>query len=209
MRVADPAVESASPKAMRKKPVLMIVLLVVAALVVSLEFFPSYTYAFHASSAVSFSASLNSTSVHQNQTVRIILTDTNFLPFPNEPPDGGIFRAMNLSSNPCGGLYPFGVAAYEGRYMLANISAAKKTEVFDVFSVYFCPAGIIGEVYRLGPFQTVTRYVDMSGYWTNGLTQHQGGGVSLGVLRPLPGGVYTLVIADAWGHTEILYFKVV
>ena len=184
-------------------------LLVVAALVVSLEVLPWYTYAFEATPAVSFGASLNSTSVAPNQTVRVTITDTNFLPFPNEPSDGGIFRAMNLSVSPCGGLYPFGIAAYQGRHTMANLSTARKVEVFDVFSAYFCPLMISGEVYRVGPFQTVTKTVDMSGYWTYGLTQHPGGGASQGVFHPLPIGNYTQVIAVAWGHTELLYFRVV
>ncbi len=209
MSVTDSNKEIAPPEPRRRKPALVVVLLVVAALLVSLEAFPSYTYTFQSSPAVSFGASLNSTSVSQNQTVRITLTDTNLLPFPNEPSDGEIFRAMNLSTSPCGFRYPFGVAAYEGRYTLANLSAAKKVEVFDVFSVYFCPAVISGEVYRLGSFQTVTKYVDMSGYWTNGLTQHPGGGVSQGVLHSFLPGTYTLVVADAWGHTKVLYFQVV
>ena len=209
MSVADSTAESGSPKPRRKKPVLAVVLLIAAALVVSLEVSPSYTYSFQAPPMVGFGASLNSTSVVQNQTIGLTLTDTNFLPFPNEPSDGGIFRSMNLSVSPCGFSYPFGVAAYQGRYTLANISTAKKLEVFDVFSVYFCPAMIDSEVYRLGPFQTATKYVDMSGYWTNGLTQHPGGGVSQGVLHPFPPGAYTLVVADAWGHSEILYFLVV
>ena len=202
-------VGSVSPGLRRKKLVLAVVLLIAATFVASLEVFPSYTYAFQASPAVSSGASLNSTSVAQNQTVRVTLTDTNFLPFPNEPSDGGIIRSMNLSTSPCGGLYPFGVAAYQGRYTLANISAAKKVEVFDVFSAYFCPAMIIGEVYRLGPSMTDTQNVDMSGYWTNGLTRRPGGGVSQGVLHPFPRGTYTLVVADAWGHVETLYFQVV
>lgn len=193
----------------RRKPILIAVLLIIAALFVSLEAFPPYTYSFQVASAVGFGATINATSVAQNQTVRVTLSDYNFLPFPNEPSDSGIFRAMNLSVSPCGGLYPFGIAAYQGRHILANLSTAKKVEVFDVFSVYFCPAMIVGEVYRLAPFQTVTQYVDMSGYWTDGWTQHPGGGVSEGVLHPFPSGVYTLVIADAWGHTEILYFRVV
>jgi len=187
---------------------MMIVLLIAASLVVSLEAFPSYTYAFQASPAVGFGASLNTTSAAQNQTLRLTVSDTNFLPFPNEPSDSEIFSSMNLSTGPCRGLYPFGVAAYQGRYTLANISAPSKVEVFDVFSVYMCPE-LSGGVYRLGPFQTATNDVDMSGYWTNGLTQHPGGGVSQGVLHPFPLGTYTLVIADAWGHSEILYFQVV
>ena len=56
---------------------------------------------------------------------------------------------------------------------------------------------------------TDTQNVDIGGYWTNGLTQHPGGGVSQGVLRPFPRGTYTLVVADAWGHVETLYFQVV
>jgi hypothetical protein len=201
-------VESAPQARRRRKPALVIVLLVLTAVVVSLEAFPSYTYAFQVSSSVGFSATLNATSVAENQTVRVTLSDTNFLPFPNEPSDDGIFRSMNLSATPCGGLYPFGVAAYQGRYALANISAAAKLEVFDVFSTYFCPL-IIGGTYRLGAFQTATQHADMSGFWTNGLTQHPGGGVSMGVFHPFPRGTYTLVTADAWGHVAILYFQVV
>jgi hypothetical protein len=56
---------------------------------------------------------------------------------------------------------------------------------------------------------TATNYVDISGYWTNGQTQHPGGGVSQGVLHPFPPGTYTIVIADAWGHVKNLYFQVV
>jgi len=209
MNTTDSMTERAVPRPRRRRPILLALLLIVAALVVSLEVFPSYTYSFQASPAVGFQASLNATSVVRNQTVRVTLSDTNFLPFPNEPSDSGIFRAMNLSASPCGGLYPFGIAAYQGRYTLANVSTAKKVEVFDVFSVYFCPVMIIGEVYRLGPFQTVSNYVDISGYWTNGLTQRPGGGVSQGVLHRFPSGIYTLVIADVWGHTEIQYFQVV
>ena len=195
-------------KLRRRKLVLASALLAVAALV-SLEAFPSYTYAFQAPPALSLQASQNAASVVQNQTLRVTLSDTNFLPFPNEPSDGGIFRSMNLSTSPCGGLYPFGVAAYRGRHTLANSSTAKKVEVFDVFSSYMCPMVVSGEVYRLGPFQTATNHVDIGGYWTDGVTQHPGGGVSQGVFHPLPIGNYTLVIADAWGHTEFLYFRVV
>ena len=130
----DSATKGVSPGPRRRRPILLASLLVAAALVASLEVFPSYTYAFQASPAVGFQASLNGTSFMQNQTVRVTLADTNFLPFPNVPSDGGVFRAMNLSTSPCGGLSPFGVAAYQGRYTLAHISAAKKVEVFDVFS---------------------------------------------------------------------------
>ena len=106
-------------KLRRRKLVLASALLAVAALV-SLEAFPSYTYAFQAPPAISLQASQNAASVVQNQTLRVTLSHTNFLPFPNEPSDGGIFRSMNLSTSPCGGLYPFGVAAYRGRLTMAN-----------------------------------------------------------------------------------------
>ncbi len=182
-------------------------MIVIAALLLSLEAFPSYTYAFKASPAIGFDASLNATSVVQNQTVRLTLSDINYLPFPNQPSDTGIFRAMNLSSGPCGFASPFGVATYQGRYTLENLSMAKKVEVFDVFSVYFCGPIATGP-YRLAPLQTVTRHVDLSGYWTSGETKHPGGGVSEGILHPFPPGVYTLVAADAWGHVKVLYFQV-
>ena len=182
--------------------------LVIAAIVGSLEVFPSYTYAFQSSPAIIFKSSLNATSVVQNQTIRISLTDTNLLPFPNEPSDPGIFEAKNLSSPPCAFNFPYGLAAYQGRYTRANISSAKVIEIFDVFSLYFCGAISSGYVFRLGPLQTKTQYVDLNGYWTNGSTQHPGGGISQGILHSFLPGVYTLLVADAWGHTAFHYFVV-
>jgi hypothetical protein len=199
--------EAATPKFRRWKSVLVLAILLTAVLVVSLEAFPSYTYTFQAPSAVDFGASLNATAVAQNYTLKLSLSDTNFLPFPNKPLDNSIFRKMNLSTGPCQFAYPFGVALYQGRYTLENVSTAKQVEVFDTFSFYFCPAIGVGEVYIVGPFQTVTNYVDMNGYWTDGVTQH-GNGFSEGVLNPFLSGAYTLVVADTWGHIGVLYFQV-
>jgi hypothetical protein len=197
-----------APTRPSRPKVVALVLLLLLAVVGSLELFPSHTYAFSSPSTVGFAASLNSTAIGQNRTLEVTLTDTNYLPLPNEPPGSPFSLPDNVTASPCGLSYPFGVNAYQGRYVQSNISAAKPLEVFDVFSIYFCPASISGQVYRLGPFQSVTRHVDISGYWTNGQTQEPDGGVSTGVLHPFPPGTYTLLVAEAWGHMEVLYFQV-
>ena len=186
----------------------VVIAVIVSALVVSLEVFPSYTYSFQASPAISFQASLNATSVAPNQTVRITLTDTNYFLFPNEPPADFLFpNSLNLSSGVCGGAYPFGLAAFQGHYSLANLSVSRRIDIFAP-GVYDCPFAL-AEPYRLGPFQSVTRDVELSGYWTAGETPTLGGGFTQGVLHQFEPGNYTIVTEDGWGHSEILYFKVV
>jgi hypothetical protein len=193
-----------APAQPSKRIVAVLVLILLLALVASLEIFPSQTYAFSSPSTVGFTASLNSTAIAQNQTLRVTLTDTNYLPFPNEPLSSSTLN--NVSMSPCGFSYPFGVNAYQGRYVQANISAAKPLKVFNEFGLFSCPIIRIG-VYRLGPFQSDTKHVDIVGYWTNGQTP-QPGGFSMGVLHPFPPATYTLLVADTWGHTELLYFQV-
>ncbi len=183
-----------------------LVIVFVVSLVGSLELFPAQTYAFSSPATVAFSASMNSTSITQSQALGVSVTDTNYLPFPNEPPAYGTFPD-NASAAPCDFSSPFGAAAFQGRYVQSNISAAKKLEVFDEYGFYSCPAMFSGDN-RLWPFQSATRQLDISGYWTNGTTLEPGSGFSEGVLHPFPTGTYTLLIADAWGHVKLLYFQV-
>lgn len=114
-----------------------------------------------------------------------------------------------MTDNPCGGTYPLGIAVFQGRYALDNISSARAIAIYDIYSGYFCGAMTIANSFTFGPLQGVSRYVDLGGYWTAGETAHPGGGVSEGVLHPFVPGVYTLVAGDGWGHIKILYFQVV
>jgi hypothetical protein len=208
MSATNPMTENVTPRPRTRRVILLASLLMVAAVVVSLEVFPSYTYSFQASPAISFRASLNATSVARNQTVRITLTDTNYFPFPNEPSVNFLFpNSLNLSSGICGGAYPFGLAAFQGHYTLVNLSVSSSIDIFAP-GIYDCPFAF-AVPYRLGPFQSVTKAVDLSGYWTAGETPAPGGGFTQGVLHQFEPGNYTLVTEDGWGHSEILYFQVV
>ena len=190
----------------RRLSVAALALLLLLVAVGSLEAFPSQTYAFSSPPMVRFIVSLNSTAIAPGQTLGVTLTDVNLLPFPNEP-SGYLSMPDNLTTSPCGLSYPFGMNAYQGRYTQANISSAKPLAVFDDFGIFDCPLNIVG-IYRLGPFQSVTRQVDISGYWTNGTTPQPGGGISEGVLRSFAPGTCSLLVGDAWGHTALLYFQV-
>ena len=176
-------------------------------MVSSLEVFPSYTYSFQATPAIGFQASLNATSVAPDQIVAVTMTDTNYLPFPNEPSSNFLFsNSLNLSSGVCGSAYPFGLAAFQGHYALANLSVSSGISIVAP-GYYFCPLSI-AVPYRLGPFQSVTKSMELSGYWTAGETPTPGGGFTQGVLHQFEPGNYTLVIEDGWGHSEVLYFRV-
>ena len=158
--------------------------------------------------AVVFNASLSPVMAGHNQTIRVTLSDTNLLPLPNEPSGGDAFRARNLTGEPCGATWPMGVALYQGRFTLQNLSTSKYLPVVDEFTPWNCPE-ISNVPFKLTPFWTDAQTMDLSGYWTSGEHQHPGGGVSLGMLHPFAPGEYTLIAGDAWGHAKILYFRVV
>lgn len=164
-----------------------------------------YPFVFHEPDAVSLGASLNSTAVLENQTVKVSLSDTNSLPFPNEASGSSSWTALNITAGPCGGTYPMGVAVYQGRYTLANISSANSMQIYAP-GVYSCPA-FAGAAAELDPLQTVTKYVELDGYWTAGFTNHTDGN-GQGILHPFIPGLYTVIVGDEWGHLGILYFQV-
>jgi hypothetical protein len=191
----------------RRTLALAVILLVAVASMAALELFPSATYSFDAPYAVTFALSLNATTIFQDQVLKVTMTGSNFLPFPNEPEANFLFpNTLNLSSGVCGEDYPFGLAAFEGHYTLQNLSTSSKVDIFDDFGFASCPIAI--GTFRLGPFQSLTREAYLGGYWTAGQTQVPGGGFAVGVLHPFAPGAYTLVIEDAWGHTGLGYFTV-
>ena len=183
----------------------MIVLIAVVAVATIVLFLAFFT--FHDQSGVGFGASLNATTITQNQTVRVNLYDWNTLDFKNSLPESDGLRALNLSSGPCGGLYPTGIAVYEGAYDLNNYSSTSPLAIYAP-GIYSCPLEVISNSFTFAPLQNITAYVDLSGYWTPGETLHPGGGASDGVLHPFLPGVYTVITGDAWGRTKLLYFRV-
>ncbi len=189
-------------------PIIYLVLLGAASVVSFSIVISPYVITYHNPNAISIGASLTPTEAAQNQTIKVTVSDRNNLRFADGLPISDNFRVQNLSSSPCGGLFPFAVAVFQGRYDLGNISYAKPIEIFDDFSAYFCPAMIFTNTFTFKAQQNVTRQVDLNGYWTAGETQHPGGGVSEGVLHPFLPGEYTLAAGDEWGHVQILYFQV-
>ena len=142
-----------------------------------------------------------------NQSITVTLSDSNLLIWPNEPSDEAAYSARNLTGGFCDGVYPMGVAVYQGKYVLQNLSGRNFLPVTDEFTILFCPAEL-GPLFRLAPFSSDTQTLTLAGYWTQGATPQPGGGASMGVLHPFAAGEYTLVAGDAWGHVQVLYFQV-
>ncbi len=201
----------------RLKSIVVIALLIlgVLALVVGGYFLDNPR---HDSSAISFAASLSAPTIGQNQLLRVTLSATNHLPYPNQPSDYGVFWEMNLTywTNPtCDFNHPFRLAAYQGIYTLTNFSAANKVQIFDPSSYFSCPAQpLVGtpNTYSVWPYSTAKDYVDIGGYWAVEWKQTPGVWTQQPeahwVLHPLPPGPYTIIAADGWGHLQALYFRV-
>ena len=189
--------------------IIFAVILTTASIVSLLIIISPYILTYHDPGAVSISASLNSTDVGQNQTIKVTVSDVNGLRIPNELPLSGDWRVQNLSMGPCFAYtaYPYGIAVYQGRYAIDNISSAKSMAIYAP-GIYHCPSESIANSFTFKPLQNASSYVDLRGFWTAGVTPNQYGGFTEGVLYPFPPGEYTVVAGDEWGHVAILYFQV-
>jgi hypothetical protein len=173
-----------------------------------------YVLISHDPGAISIGASLNSTNVSQNETVLIAVSDRNTLRLPDELSLSGDWAAQNLTLGACvfPRVYPFGVAIFQGRYALDNISSAKSLLLYPDFpgEVYSCPTAYAGgDSIKFRPLQNISLSMRFSGYYTYGLTPVPGlPGGTVGIHHAFAPGGYTLVAGDEWGHVEMLYFQV-
>ncbi len=159
----------------------------------------------HDQGAVRFGASLNATTVAQAQAVRVYVDDWNTLDFKNSLPLSNSQMAAGLSSGPCGGPYPGGIAVYKGEYDMSNVSSATPLP-FYAPGTYFCTELSFANSFTFGPHQNVTAYFDLDGYYVT--TNATAGAFSSYVLQPYAPGVYTVVAGDPLGHTRVMYFRV-
>jgi YVTN family beta-propeller protein len=173
-----------------------------------------YILVYHDPGAISIGASLNATTVLTNQTIVVTVTDTNDLHFNNNVALESDWRVQNLSMAPCNqgpsGLEIFGIAVFQGRYTLDNVSSATSLSLYPP-GAFYCPVNIAlsnAKSFEFGPRQTVKDSAEFKGYWTAGYTPLPGGGELAGVFHSFQPGVYTVVAGDEWGHITFLYFRV-
>jgi hypothetical protein len=168
----------------------------------------------HDPGAISLGASLNSTNVSQNQTIRVTASDRNSLRFADELPLSEDWGVQNLTLGACvfPAVYPFGVAIFQGKYTPDNVSSAKSLLLYPDFpgEVYSCPSAYISRDYiKFRPLQNISLSMRFSGYYTYGFTPVPGlPGGTLGIHHPFAPGEYTLVAGDEWGHVKMSYFQV-
>ncbi len=200
----------------RWSPLIFVAILLVASAASLVVAFSPYLFVSHDVEAVTLSASLNSTEIGQNQTLKVTITDTNTLRLPNELPLAGDWRVQNLSLGACvwPNEYPFGIAVFQGRFGMNNISSAGSplppAPTFLPGAVFSCPsAARPGNSVKFEPLQSISFTEKISGYYTTGFTPVQGlsGGI-FGVHHPFAPGAYTLAAGDEWGHVELLTFQV-
>jgi len=204
-----------TPAPKSPSPIIFAVILASASIVSLLIIVSPYILTLHDPGAISISASLNPTEVGQNQTVKVTVSDVNGLRIPNELALSGDWRVQNLSLGACvwPAQYPFGIAVFQGRYTIGNISSAGSPLApaadFLPGAVYSCLGAYPGNSVKFGPLQNVSFTEGVSGYYTSGFTPVPGlGGGIFGIHHPFAPGEYTLVAGDEWGHVDILYFQV-
>jgi hypothetical protein len=191
---------------MKRRTLLLLSVAIVAVAAVAIVL-ASSSSTVHDQGAIRFGASLNATTIAQGQAVRVYLENWNTGDSRNSLPMGNGLQALNLTSGPCAGLYPAGIAVYQGAYDLSNFSSASALTIYPSGSLG-CPAESITNSFTFEPLQNVTANTDLSGYFTSGSTPQVDGGATTGVLEPFSPGVYTVITGNAWGTTKVLYFHV-
>jgi len=196
-------------RAPRRPSLLILVVLLASASVVGLVIIVSPYIAFHEPGAISFGASLNSTEISQNQTIRVTVSDRNTLLFANQLYLSKDWKVSSLPEGSClSDEYPFGVAVFQGRYTMDNVSSAKVLKLYVPGVLDPCLSNGLGSSVEFKPQQNVSASVRLNGYYTAGETPAPGGGFIAGIFHPFLPGEYTLVAGDEWGHVQILYFQV-
>ena len=149
--------------------IIFAVILTTASIVSLLIIVSPYILTYHDPGAVSISASLNPTEVGQNQTIKVTVSDVNGLRIPNELPLSGDWRVQNLSMGPCFfyTAYPYGIAVYQGRYTVDNVSSAKSMMIYAP-GISNCPTESIANSFTFKPLQNASSYVELQGLLDGG-----------------------------------------
>lgn len=197
-------------------PIIFALMLVGASVISGIVGFSPYLFVSDDPGALHISASLTNSAVLLNQSIKVTLSESNDLRVPNELPLSNDWAVQNLTLGACAfrTQYPFGVAVFQGRYTLDNVSSAKSLLLYPDFpgEAFLCPSATPrnSNSIRLAPNQDINIAQEFSGYYTPGLTPVPGqpGGGIVGVHHSFASGVYTLVVGDEWGHTDFLYFHV-
>jgi len=190
-----------------RRRVLLIAVVLSAILALSLLYFETNLLPFkyplvlgRDPSMLSLSISQNATSITQQQDLLLTITARNTLfqavrlEIVNDWPDS------NMSSGPCGLMFPLGIAVYN--------ASGSHLDTLNENGFPFCPLIVFRNTVDLGPFESITQTATLRGYWTPGITPVDGGFQS-GILHPFPPGSYTVFAGDIWGNLAITHFTVV
>jgi hypothetical protein len=206
---------SARRGANRASPVIFAAILASASVLSLVIGFAPYLFVSHDPKALDLSASLSNSTVLLNQTIKVAISETNDLRLPTELPLSADWMVQNLTLPPCASTnqYPLGVAIFEGRYTLANISSARSLQLYPDDTLFSCPSvsRVAGDSIEFSPHRDIRLSLAYSGYYARGSGPAAGdsdGSTAVDVLHSFASGTYTLAVGDEWGHADLLYFQV-
>jgi hypothetical protein len=175
---------------------------------------------FKSANGLNLSLSLDSATYQPGQQVVIIVDENNTLSKTNKINASEKWPVSGLGVGPCGTLnYPFGVAIFQGDYMVANVSSATPLQIYEP-GIYHCPmilAGISSYVFQpLSDTAAIFQVPESdaaftleiktefepapTGYWASNAPN--------ATLTNFEPGVYTVVAGDEWGALVVVHFTV-
>lgn len=155
---------------------------------------------------------INATEVTQGQRVLVKIGEYNTLSTANNVSRAQAWGVDGLRTNSCySSLYPFGIAIFQGRYALGNVSDARPLQIFPVVPCPLVIRYISGYMFSpqsdaavvlpgTGAALPMLADVTITGFYPSEPVGLQ--------VRPLPTGTYTAVAGDEWGTIAFLYFRV-
>jgi len=155
------------------------------------------------------SLQISGSQIQQGGSVTINVTETNTNAEPLNESAKTAWAVQGLRMNACyDSVYPFGVAVYQGRYAMDNLSSASRLNLYPfepcplliryISGYYFQPVSDMAQVLPgSGSSLPMAAGVVASGNYTSGSSRTN--------FAP---GVYTVAAGDEWGSLIFLYFAV-
>jgi len=147
-------------------------------------------------------------------TIQMLASEYNTLATSNNVTKSTEWSLDGLSLGACGtGVYPFGVALYEGSYTAENASNAQPLQIYPVVACpmliryitgyLFQPMSDLAVVLPGGPGAAAPMSANVTA-----TAEYAGGAALSSSSKPLGPGTYTAAAGDEWGSVELVHFTI-
>jgi hypothetical protein len=165
-----------------------------------------------ASNGLQLRLALDATNIPPGGSLGVKVSEFNTRSVANNVTKADLWSVQGLSLGACAtegySIYPFGVAVYQGKYTVANLSEGTPLQIFPEVPCPMLLRLVTGYLFQ--PLNDSAVILPSSGSLATPMNANVtvDGEYSGGSLQPLSPGVYTVAAGDEWGALEAIQFTV-